>query len=160
MGRHGWRTHRKRQTIFFGGFERQTYNVAANYPVFAPTSANTGDPSQSIPAAEAGLAAHGIALNALSLKLLPLYGPNTSNSDSQAYGFPNVVSIYNIVGKIDYHLSDHHTLAGSYFFGNGTSLAESETNPGITQAWFRDNAGPAGPICHHQLDLDAQFDLG
>ncbi len=131
----------KDKLFFFGGFERQTYNVAANYPVFAPTSANTGDPSQSIPAAEAGLAAHGIALNALSLKLLPLFGPNTTNTDSQAYGFPNVVSIYNIVGKIDYHLSDHHTVAGSYFFGNGTSIAESETSPGITQPGFEDNAG-------------------
>ena len=131
----------KDKLFFFGGFERQTYNVSANYPVFAPTSANTGDPSQSIPAAEAGLAAHGIALNALSLKLLPLFGPNTTNTDSQAYGFPNVVSIYNIVGKIDYHLSDHHTFAGSYFFGNGTSIAESETNPGITQPGFEDNAG-------------------
>ena len=131
----------KDKLFFFGGFERQTYNVSANYPVFAPTSANTGDPSQSIPAAEAGLAAHGIAVNALSLKLLPLFGPNTTSTDSEAFGFPNVVSIYNIIGKIDYHLSDHHTFAGSYFFGNGTSIAESETNPGITQPGFEDNAG-------------------
>ncbi len=131
----------KDKLFYFAGFERQTYNVGANYPVFAPTSVNTGDPSQSIPAAEAVLQARGIPLNALSLKLLPLFGPNTSNSDSQAYGFPNIVSIYNTVGKIDYHLSDHHTLAGSYFFGNGTSIAESETNPGITQPGFRDNAG-------------------
>ena len=132
---------KKDKLFYFATFERQTYNVGANYPVFAPTSANIPDASQSIPAAEAGLAAHGIPLSALSLKLLPLFGTNTTNSDSQSYGFPNVVSIYNVLGKIDYHLSDHHTLSGSYFFGNGKSLAESETNPGITQAAFRDNAG-------------------
>jgi carboxypeptidase family protein/TonB-dependent receptor-like protein len=134
----------KDKLFYYGAFERQTYNVSANYPVIAPTSADTGDPNSSIPAAEADLSSHGIALNPLSLKLLPLYGTNTntgSEAVSQSYGFPNVVSIYNILGKIDYHLSDHHTFAGSYFFGNGTSLAESETNPGITQPYFRDNAG-------------------
>ena len=134
----------KNKLFYFGAFERQTYNVGANYPVLTPTSANTSDPTQSIPAAEADLAAHTIALNPLSLKLLPLFGTNTntgSTASSQAYGFPNVVSTYNILGKIDYHLSDHHTLAGSYFFGNGTTVAESITNPGIVQPQFRDNAG-------------------
>ena len=130
----------KDKLFYFGAFERQTYNVAGNYPVLTPTSANTGNVSQSIPAAEADLANHGIALNALSLKLLPLFGTNTSNSSSQSYGFPNVVSTDNVLGKIDYHISDHHTLAGSYFFGNGTTVAESITNPGITQPQFRDNA--------------------
>jgi carboxypeptidase family protein len=134
----------KNKLFYYGAFERQTYNVSANYPVITPTSAATGDPNSSIPAAEADLLSHGIAVNPLSLKLLPLYGTNTNtgaNAVSQAYGFPNVVGIYNILGKIDYHLSDHHTFAGSYFFGNGTSLAESQTNPGITQPYFRDNAG-------------------
>jgi len=130
----------KDKLFYFGAFERQTYNVSGNYPVFTPTSASTGDVTQSIPAAEADLTANGVALNPLSLKLLQLFGTNNGPTSSQAYGFPNVVSIYNVLGKIDYHLSDHHTLAGSYFFGNGTALAESETNPGITQPQFRDNA--------------------
>ncbi len=131
---------KKDKLFYFGAFERQTYNVAGNYPVVTPTSVNTGDVTQSIPAAEADLQSHGVALNALSLKLLPLYGTNNTNSSAQNYGFPNVVSIYNILGKIDYHLSDHHTLAGSYFFGNGTTIAESITAPGLTQPQFRDNA--------------------
>jgi hypothetical protein len=131
---------KKDKLFYFGAFERQTYNVGANYPVITPTSANTGDATQSIPAAEAGLAAKGIPLNALSLKLLPLFGTNTTNSANQNFGFPNVVSIYNVLGKIDYHLSDHHTIAGSYFFGNGTAIAESITAPGIVQPFFRDNA--------------------
>jgi hypothetical protein len=130
----------KDKLFYFGAFERQTYNVSGSYPVFTPTSASTGDVTQSIPAAEADLTANGVALNPLSLKLLQLFGTNNGPTSSQAYGFPNVVSIYNVLGKIDYHLSDHHTLAGSYFFGNGTALAESETNPGITQPQFRDNA--------------------
>jgi carboxypeptidase family protein len=132
---------KKDKLFYFGAFERQTYNVGANYPVITPTSANTGDVTGSIPAAEADLAVHLVPLNPLSVNLLPLFGTNNTNSTSQNYGFPNVVSIYNILGKIDYHLSDHHTLAGSYFFGNGTTVAESITNPGIVQPYFRDNAG-------------------
>jgi len=131
---------KKDKLFYFGAFERQTYSVAGNYPVLAPTSANTGNVSQSIPAAEADLATHSVALNPLSLKLLPLFGTNNGPTSSQSYGFPNVVSIYNILGKIDYHISDHHTLAGSYFFGNGTAIAESITQPGLTQPFFRDNA--------------------
>lgn len=131
---------KKDKLFYFGAFERQAYNVAGNYPVLAPTSANTGDVSQSIPAAEADLATHNVALNPLSLKLLPLFGTNNGPTSSQSYGFPNVVSIHNVLGKIDYHISDHHTLAGSYFFGNGTAVAESITTPGITQSFFRDNA--------------------
>ena len=138
---------KKDKLFYYGAYERQTYNISGNYPVQTPTSANTGDQNLSIPAAEAGLAAApggAIPLNPLSLKLLPLYGTNTNTgplASSQSYGFPNVVSIYNVLGKIDYHLSDHHTIAGSYFFGNGTTLAESITLPGITQPYFRDNAG-------------------
>jgi hypothetical protein len=134
----------KDKLFYFGAFERQTYNVAGNYPVLAPTSADLGNSatafSQSIPSAERDLANNGIALNALSLKLLPLFGTNNGPSSSQSYGFPNVVSTNNVLGKIDYHISDHHTLAGSYFFGNGTTIAESITNPGLTQPQFRDNA--------------------
>jgi len=129
----------KDKLFYFGAFERQTYNISGNYPVIAPTATGS-DPSQSIFAAENDLVNHGIALNPLSLKLLPLFGTNNTNSVNQNFGFPNVVSIYNILGKIDYHLSDHHTLAGSYFLGNGTALAESITNPGLTQPQFRDNA--------------------
>ena len=130
----------KDQLFYFGAFERQTYNVSGSYPVFAPTSANTGDVTQSIPAAEADLKNNGVPLSPLSLNLLPLFGTNNGPTSSQSYGFPNVVSIYNVLGKIDYHLSDHHTIAGSYFLGNGSTTAESITAPGITQSQFRDTA--------------------
>jgi hypothetical protein len=149
---------KKDKLFYFGAFERQTYNIAGNYPVVAPTSnPAVTDPSQGIPAAvndlntqcnqKPSLSFCGPGgtftsnnINPLSAKLLPLYGTNGTNSSAQNYGFPNVVGIYNILGKIDYHLSDHHTLAGSYFFGNGTALAESITAPGLTQPQFRDTA--------------------
>jgi Carboxypeptidase regulatory-like domain len=147
----------KDKLFYYAAFERQTYNISGNYPVQVPTSANTGDATLSIPAAISDLNTQcgnikptpsfcgpgGTFtvnnINPLTAKLLPLYGPNQASN--QSYGFPNVVSINNVLGKIDYHLSDHHTIAGSYFFGNGSTIAQSETGPGITQPYFRDNAG-------------------
>jgi hypothetical protein len=123
----------KDKLFYFGAFERQTYDISGNYQVITPTS-------NDINVAKADLAANLVPVNALSLQLLPLFGTNNTNNENQNYGFPNVVSIYNVLGKIDYHLSDHHTIAGSYFLGNGTAIAESITQPGLTQPQFRDNA--------------------
>ena len=138
----------KNKLFYYAGFERQTYTVGNAFSVKTPTTASVGDPNISIPDAEAALTASCAATpaqafcgpggtftpNALSQKLLPLYGSNSSNSDAVALGFPNIVSSYNVVGKVDYHASDHHTIAGSYFFGNGNSTAEDTF---ITQPYFR-----------------------
>jgi hypothetical protein len=137
----------KNKLFYFGGFERQTYNVGSTWSINAPTSALTSDPGQSIPAATAALAASCAAkpaqtfcgpggtfsVNPVTAKILPLFGTNMGPTSAQAYGFPDVVSIYNIVGKIDYHMNDHHAFTGSYFFGNGSSSAEDTA---ITQAFF------------------------
>ncbi len=139
----------KNKLFYFAGFERQTYSVGNGFSVSTPTTAPGAGADISIPDAEAALTASCIATpgqafcgpggtftpNALSVKLLPLYGSNATNSSSVVVGFPNVVSTYNIVGKVDYHPNDHHTIAGSYFFGNGNSTAEGSP---VTQAFFRD----------------------
>jgi hypothetical protein len=131
----------KDKLFYFSGFERQTYSVGYNVPSITPsTSGANTDPSQSIPAAEAGLTASCLASpagksfcsgpggtyvrNVVSAKILPLWAPTGGTTILQHAGFPADISIYNIVNKVDYHLSDHHSFAGSYFFGNGTSLAE------------------------------------
>jgi len=139
----------KNKLFYFAGFERQTYNVGNAFTANTPTSASVGDASISIPDATAALQTYcgtgptptpafcsggNFVPNALSQKLLPLYGSNSTNSNLVALGFPNIVSSYNIVGKVDYHVSDHHAISGSYFFGNGTSTAEDTI---ITQPQFR-----------------------
>ena len=127
---------KKDKLFFFGGFERQSLNVGNAFPSTIPTSAAvagaTGT-SISIPAAEADLAGHSIALSPVSLKLLPLFGPNSGSTDNVTLGFPNTYSINNAVGKVDYHLSDHHTLTGSYFYGRGHALGEDNS---FTQQTF------------------------
>ena len=133
--------------FYFGGFERQAYDVGNAFSAKVPTTVSAGDASISIPDAEAALSASCATTpgqsfctgstfvpNALSVKLLPLYGPNSTNTSSVAIGFPNIVSINNVVGKVDYHMNDHHSFAGSYFFGNGTSTSEDTI---ITQPQFR-----------------------
>ena len=65
--------------------------------------------------------------------MLPLYGANSSATTTSHSGFPNVNNSNNVVGKIDYNISAHHSLSGSYFFGNGGGPVEDNT---VTQAGF------------------------
>lgn len=124
----------KNRLFYFGSFERQTYNVGTAFSETIPTTALTSDPSVSIPAAENALAAAGIPLNQLSVNLLPQYGANSGTSGAVSRGFPYVFSINNGVGKLDYHLSDHHAFSGSYYRGEGNGLGEDAVR---TQPYFR-----------------------
>jgi hypothetical protein len=56
----------------------------------------------------------------LSTYLLTFYTPNSGQGTFVPLNFPNVNSSKNTIGKVDYHLNDHHSLSGSYFFGNDT----------------------------------------
>jgi hypothetical protein len=125
--------------FYFGAFEARRYTVGNSIQVNAPTTISVGDPSISVPDALAGLAAKGIPFSSQSLTLLGCpasvaapytgctggaYGPNASPSKTINGGFPDTDSSKNALGKVDYHLNDHHSLSGSYFFGNDTIFAE------------------------------------
>jgi len=110
--------------FYFGAFEAQRYTVGNSIQVNAPTTVSAGDPSISVPDAEAGLAARNIAVSPLSQYILQFYGPNASQSKTVQSGFPNTNTSKNALGKVDYHISDRNALSGSYFFGNDTLLAE------------------------------------
>lgn len=124
----------KNKLFYFAGFERQSYSVGNLFTEQIPTSAAIGDPSQSIPDAEAFLTSHGITPNPLSLKLLPLYGTNNGPSSLFSAGFPDVVDSNNGIGKLDYHINEHHAISGSFFYGKGTALGEDGVR---TQPEFR-----------------------
>jgi len=128
----------KNKLFYFAGFERQSYSVGNSFPESIPTSASIGDPSQSIPDAEAFLAANGVPLNALSLKLLPQFGTNNGPSSAFSIGFPDVIAVDNGVGKLDYHINDHHAISGSYFYGTGNAIGEDNVR---TQPYFRQTGG-------------------
>ena len=96
------------------------YTVGNSLGGSVPTTATVGDPSISIPDAIAGLKANGRSVNPLSNYLLGFYTPNATQTPGVTLNFPNVNSSKNALGKVDYHISDHNSLSGSYFFGNDT----------------------------------------
>jgi hypothetical protein len=134
--------------FFFAGYEQQKYSVGSSLPITVPTTASLGgDPVNSIPDAIAAIQAAGGALGTLSPASLALLGcPTTApftpctgalfGSNHQAATaanpiptgenptYPNTNLSRNVLGKIDYHLSDHHAISGSYFFGNDALIGE------------------------------------
>ena len=131
---------KKNKLFYFADFERQTYTVGATSKASVPSTADftaSGVPNgttYSIPDAEADLAAHSIALSPLSLKLLSQWGTNNTLNSSVNTNLNNNVVSNNVVAKVDYHPSDHHTFSGSFFRGQGTAI--SQDRPGETQAYF------------------------
>ena len=129
---------RKDKLFYFGAFERQHYSVGNTFTLNVPTTAAGVGGKVSIPDAEAALAhppggGPAIPISPLSLKLLPLWGSNSSASSSVIGGFPNVNNSNNVVGKVDYSINEHHSLSGSYFFGNGGGPVEDNA---VTQLGF------------------------
>jgi hypothetical protein len=59
---------------------------------------------------------------------------NTTANTSPSFNFPQFGGSDNLLGKIDYHLSDHHSLSGSYFFGRYHEFADAST--AITQPYW------------------------
>ena len=127
----------KDKLFYFGGFEAQRYTVGNSLIGQAPTTASvsggggnkcvvltTGDCAISVADATADLVAQnpGFVVNPLSAYLLSFYTPNSSQGTQVALNFPNQNSSKNAIGKVDYHLNDHNSLSGSYFFGNDTII--------------------------------------
>jgi Carboxypeptidase regulatory-like domain/TonB dependent receptor len=117
----------KDKLFYFVGYEGQRYSVGNSFIVNVPTSASVGDPSISIPDAKAGLAANGITtLSQQSLALLPLYPANSGQSSNVTIGFPNVNTSDSVLGKIDYHVNDHHAFNGMVFWGRDFEVAQDQ----------------------------------
>jgi hypothetical protein len=118
----------KDKLFYFVGYEGQRYSVGNSFVVTVPTTASVGDPSISIPDAKADLAAHGITtLSQQSLTLLPLYPANAGQAANVTIGFPNVNTSDSVLGKIDYHINDRHTLNGMVFWGRDSEVAQDQT---------------------------------
>jgi len=135
---------KKDKLFYYAGFERTTYTVGNSFTASLPSTADftaNGAPNGtkfSIPDAEAALTGHSFSVSPLSTSLLSLYGANSALTNNAPSGFPNDISIYNVLGKVDYHPNDHNTINGSYFRGHGNGL--SQDSPQLTQLAFRTTA--------------------
>jgi hypothetical protein len=61
---------------------------------------------------------------------------NNTQSIAITQGFPNDVSVDNVLGKVDYHLNQNSTIGGLYFFGNNTGTVEDF--PELQSKWRSD----------------------
>jgi len=111
----------KDKLFYFGAFEARRYTVGNSLPGHVPTSASIGDPTKSIPDAIAAIGGPG-NVNPLSNYLLGFYTPNNGPGTFVSLNYPNVDSSKNALGKVDYHISNHNALSGSYFFGNDSII--------------------------------------
>jgi Carboxypeptidase regulatory-like domain/TonB dependent receptor len=97
----------------------------------------TGDCANSIPNVIADLQAGGITVSPASLNIAgcALSGstvtcngtgfPTNNNPDINIQnGFPNDVTVYNAIGKVDFNVNQNHRVSGMYFFGNNTGTVE------------------------------------
>ncbi|HXM92880.1 MAG TPA: carboxypeptidase regulatory-like domain-containing protein [Candidatus Dormibacteraeota bacterium] len=51
-------------------------------------------------------------------------GTNPAGITVINFGLPNSVRVDNALGKLDYQISEHHTLSGLYFFGNNNGTVQ------------------------------------
>jgi Carboxypeptidase regulatory-like domain len=127
----------KDRLFFFGGYEGQRYTVGNSGQIQSPATVSLGgDPNNSVVDAIAAVQAAGTTPSAASLKIAgcvlgpPITcdgsgfpannGTNPLGATTLNFGLPNSVSADNAVGKVDFHINDHHTFSGIYFFGNNS----------------------------------------
>jgi hypothetical protein len=154
---------KKDKLFYFGSYEQQTYTVGNSFggvaspaTVSLPNAAGscifggTGDCVNSIPDAIADLQAGGFPISPVSLQIAgctlgpPVTcngkgfptnnGTNPNGPTAIVNGFPNDVTSRNVIGKMDYHYNDHHTISGLYFFGNNSGTVEDF--PELQPAWL------------------------
>jgi hypothetical protein len=105
----------KDKLFYFGGFEEQEYTVGSDLTINAPTSANIADAMKALGCTMANPG----PCSAASLGLLKYFVNDSTNPT-----YLNANLSRNALGKIDYHMSEHHSLSGSYFFGNDAISGE------------------------------------
>jgi hypothetical protein len=138
----------KDKAFFFGAYEGQRYDVGNQFggvtspsmvamPNAGTCTSVSGDCAGSIPNAVADLLANNIKISPVSLNIAGCalsgstvtcngtgFPTNNNPTINIVNGFPNQVGVDNVVAKVDYHLNEHNSLNGMYFFGNNSGTVE------------------------------------
>ena len=132
---------KKDKLFYFGSYEGQRYTIGSPRVVTEPTTAlltGTGAAGNSFPAAIADIIAkgQGAKLNSMSLAMAGcnaagactvsngLFG-NSAASSSYTFSPNSLGRSDNTIGKIDYHISEHHSVNGEIYIGDGSYVAPS-----------------------------------
>src|SRR5579863_10051035 len=152
----------KDKAFFFGAYEGQRYNVGNDYggvtsPFMVPAGASNGtcafgfagDCADSIPDVIADLQLGGVPVSPASQSISGCavtgtsvacngkgFPTNNTTSIGITNGFNNVVHVNNLVAKVDYRLSERHSINGMYFFGNNSGTVEDF--PELQSKWLSD----------------------
>ncbi|MGA6985103.1 MAG: TonB-dependent receptor [Terriglobales bacterium] len=139
----------KDKVFFFAAYEGQMYDVGNSYGgvtspsmVSMPPAGNcifltTGDCANSIPDVIADLQAGSIPVSLASLNISGCvvsaggvtcngtgFPTNNNPNINIPNGFPNNVTVYNTVEKVDVNVNQNNRVSGMYFFGNNTGTVE------------------------------------
>lgn len=120
---------KKDKLFIFGTYEGVRHAVGNPGVVPSPATVSVGDPANSLPDAIALCnSTPGCTPNPLSVKLAQLYPPNNgTNVNGNNQIFQDLVNVNredNFIIKSDYHLSEHHSITGRYFFGDSNQTEE------------------------------------
>jgi hypothetical protein len=153
----------KDKVFFFGAYEGQLYDVGNSFGgvtspsmVAMPTPSTSnclflaaGDCANSIPNAIADLQAAKVTISPASLKVAGCalsgsavtcngtgFPTNNNPSINISNGFPNDVTVYNALGKVDANINQNNQINGMYFFGNNTGTVEDF--PELQSKWRSD----------------------
>jgi hypothetical protein len=154
----------KDKVFFFGAYEGQMYDVGNSFggvtSPFMPASqtnagnclspAVTGDCANSITDAITDLQDQGVTISPASLNISGCqvsgsgavtcngtgFPTNTTQSTTIPNGFPNDVTVYNAVGKVDFNVNQNNRMSGMYFFGNNRGTVEDF--PELQSKWRSD----------------------
>jgi hypothetical protein len=143
---------KKDKLFYFVNYEGQRYELGAVTPIQSPiTAAGVGPATQNLigacKAAGSGATALSLQLAGLGPGCVPLSnypglfpvndGSNPADPSFHASGLTNTNSVNGGIGKVDYHLSDHHSLHGMYFISQGFGHQNDAPNQ-VNNVWLSD----------------------
>src|SRR5437667_304682 len=124
----------KNKTFIFGAYEGLRALVGNSEQLSSPATVTAGgDPTISIPDAMASVVAHGLPVNPLSAKLVPLFPTNTNTTGALNVSLTNKNRNDNFIIKADHHINERHSLSGRYFMGD--SLQTELDIPVLRPQW-------------------------